>query len=168
MYRTWFPTTVLLAVTCLTSAHGAEPADTNKSDKILQKLDEVLTRLGTIERDRLDAARDIRELKRQVEQLQADVADARSQLGTQRSTSAKFGPATTPALGTVRLRNDYPALMSLTVNGLAYDLLPGEIRDVAVAAGSFTYQVFGVHPVPVMRSVGEGKSYPIRIHPMGQ
>lgn len=165
MFRIWLTALVLLAGAPL---FAAEPADTTKTDTILKKLDEVLTRLNNIESDRREAAREIRDLKRQVDLLQTDVADMRAQMNGQRSTSAKFGPAMIPApLGTFRVVNEYFAVMRVHVNGATYEMMPGETRDFTVPAGSFSYQVEGVHMLPVTRAVAGGGLYPIRIRPLG-
>jgi|GEM_PF-2402220 len=173
MFRVGLPAALVLAA--IAPVFSAEPADTTKIDKVLEKLDQVLSKVGTvesrlsaIERSRADTARDIGELRLQMDLLQRELADLRSQMSGQRSTSAKFGPSAAMALATVRLFNDYPTMMSVTVNGVTHDLLPGETRNLSVTPGAFSLQVHGVHPLPVTRTVGEGKTYPLRIHLIGQ
>jgi hypothetical protein len=137
---------------------------------VLQKLDEVLTkiaaldsRLGTMERGRTDTARELAELRLQVEGLQRDVLALRSPSA---STSAKLGmPA---GMGTLKIVNDYPSIMTVSINGFLHEVWPNQTREFTVTAKSFSYQVVGVHAFPLLRSVEEGKVHTTRIHPEGR
>jgi hypothetical protein len=69
-----------------------------------------------------------------------------------------------PRTGTVRLVNAYTQAMLIRVNGRNYQLDPGQTLDVALAPGSFTYEVVGVRGA-VSRPLEPGQTYTVRVHP---
>ena len=93
-------------------------------------------------------------LEARIKQLQSDVETMRTQATTSNRPSGYSGlgngaaPAPPPlptAAGTIRLRNTFPEQVSVVVDGVAYELLPNETRDLAGhPAGAFTYEVLGI------------------------
>jgi hypothetical protein len=96
-------------------------------------------------------------LEGRIKQMQSDVEGMRTQASTSNRPSGYSGlgngtgtPAAPPPLppagaGTIRLRNTFPDQVSVVVNGVAYQLLPNETRDLAGhPAGAFTYEVLGI------------------------
>ena len=93
-------------------------------------------------------------LEGRIKQLQSDVESMRTQATTSNRPSGYSGlgngaaPAPPPlssAAGTIRLRNTFPELVSVVVDGVAYELAPNETRDLAGhPAGPFSYEVLGI------------------------
>jgi TolA-binding protein len=93
-------------------------------------------------------------LEGRIKQLQGDLETMRTQATTSNRPSGYAGtgngaapapPPLPPTTGTIRLRNTFPEQVSVVVNGVSYELLPNETRDLAGhPAGAFTYEVLGI------------------------
>lgn len=126
-------------------------------------------------------------LRTQIELLQSEVARLREQLqASERGGSASTAnrlpmpPGTRrealrpdpnlrddlrPTTGALRLINQLTTIQEVQVNGVSYFLMPGEQIDVTVPAGTFTYQVVGIDPLPRTRSMVAGRVFTANIHP---
>lgn len=126
-------------------------------------------------------------LRSQIESLQGEVARLRDQLqSSERGGSGSVAnrmpaaPGTRrealrpdPSLrddgrmasGALRLINQLTTIQEVRVNGVSYFLMPGEQIDVTVPAGTFTYQVVGIDPLPRTRSMVAGRVFTANIHP---
>ncbi|MCX7700723.1 MAG: hypothetical protein N2039_07580 [Gemmataceae bacterium] len=126
-------------------------------------------------------------MRTQIESLQSEVARLREQLqanerGGSASTANRLpmSPGTRreslrpdpnlrdelrPTTGALRLINQLTTIQEVRVNGVSYFLMPGEQIDVTVPAGTFTYQVVGIDPLPRTRSMVAGRVFTANIHP---
>ena len=64
--------------------------------------------------------------------------------------------------GTVRVVNEYPVSVSITVNGTSYRVAPQKSLDVDVAAGRFTYQLES-SAAPTESTVNDKETVRLRI-----
>jgi uncharacterized small protein (DUF1192 family) len=125
-------------------------------------------------------------LRTQLELLQGEVARLKDQLQAVERNSASPGLSRLPlpsdrreslrldssrqntlrqTVGALRLINQLPSIQEVRVNGVSYFLLPGEQIDVTVPAGTFTYQVVGIDPMPRTRTMASGRVFTAQIHP---
>lgn len=125
-------------------------------------------------------------LRTQLELLQGEVARLKDQLQAVERNSASPGLSRLPlpsdrreslrldssrqntlrqTVGALRLINQLPSIQEVRVNGVSYFLLPGEQIDVTVPAGTFTYQVVGIDPMPRTRTMAAGRVFTAQIHP---
>ena len=103
-------------------------------------------------------AADIYALKRQVEQLQKDVNSLK---GTTRVSA--YAPSGT---GRIRLVNLFPMQMTVIVNDRSYRLAPGADQMLeGQPAGTFMYQVLGVQPELLVRTLPANETYTITVYP---
>jgi hypothetical protein len=125
------------------------------------------SRVFALEQAAGNKEKDLRDLKRQIESLQSDMDSLRSQMG---STSFKPSPNASTSMfsgmSTLRLVNDYPTEVMVNVNGVTYQVMPGEMRSIPIPAGTFTYRIIGSPQTPVdqVRNVAIGKMFQVRIH----
>ncbi len=185
MLRSWLVCCAALALV-LPAARGDEGVPVTKTLEQQQK--EMLTKLGQIQndiaslKDRLDkidanksSSLDASDIKSKLDDLRSDVQRIQSQLnGDQRSAS---GFSRMPQGGepqpkhesfsyggtSVRLINDFVTTQDIMVNDRVYSVAPGEVREVPVPPGEFTYRVLGVDVAPRISSVGAGLHKPIRL-----
>src|SRR5262249_33669376 len=105
--------------------------------------------------ERLDRVNDrIGGLEGRIKRLENDLEAMRTQATTSNRPSGYAGvgngaapapPPLPPTTGTIRLRNTFPEQVSVVVNGVSYELLPNETRDLGGhPAGAFTYEVLGI------------------------
>jgi hypothetical protein len=117
-------------------------------------------------------AKEIAALKAELEKLRAayssDVARLNAELakvlaldGTRRAFAP---PVANPTQGTIQLRNEWYLPVSVVIDGLAYRLDPGQVRNVARPIGAFSYEVIGVQPL-VSRTLTAEQNFVIRIAP---
>ncbi|HLW64934.1 MAG TPA: hypothetical protein VKS79_06395 [Gemmataceae bacterium] len=187
MSRTWILASVAALLVCGNQVFAVEPADdvknlNAKQDTIIKKLDEVLNRvisldnrLYSLEQANTGNDKEVRELKKQVETLRNEMNALRTQLNTPGTTSGSSplsgGPnaaaPTIPAgLSVLQIRNDFPTLMEVIVNGKTIPVQANQTVDVRVTPGQFTYRVVGVDTADRQRTVAAGKVYYARIFPV--
>jgi hypothetical protein len=171
--------TALLAVALVLGAArsqetGLKPDD---SKRMVELLDKIEKRLGAME-SRADVTldlvnKDIKQLRDEVTRLQREVADLRRSPGT---TSTSNYPGTTPAAPStsysipqppapahVRLVNHYLTDMTAYVNGVLYTVQPGQVADVAVPPGMFTYHVMQAPYPPQQRTAAPSETYTLTL-----
>ncbi len=152
--------TVLAAAVAVAPARAADPelsklTDSQKLDRLLDEVRDLKKSLADLEKradlqvqvvqERINALND------RMHRLEGDIEGLRGQLSAIR-TSGYAGPAApalapppAPTTGTIRLRNTFPTEESIVVNGVAYQLAPGETRDIPnQPPGTFSYEVLGV------------------------
>jgi hypothetical protein len=101
-----------------------------------------------------------------VRKLEADLDALHKQMELQTRISG-YGPTASPpsppSPGTIRLRNTYPALVTIVVNGTSYRLAQGETRDLpGQPAGAFTYEVLGMQPLKTV-TLGPKEAFTIDV-----
>ncbi len=186
MLRSWLVCGAALALV-VPSVRGDEGVPTLKTleqqqKDMIAKLEKIQNDIASL-KDRLDrtdanktSTLDATEIKSKLEDLRADIQRIQSQLnGEQRSSSGysrmPVGPgeplpkheSLRVGSTTVRLINDFVTTQDIIVNDRVYSVAPGEVREVPVAPGEFTYQVLGVDASPRVSSVGAGLHKPIRL-----
>ncbi len=127
------------------------------------------------------------QLRAQIESLQGEVARLKDLLSSSERSLSGSSPSRLPSApgqrreslrpdpslrdetrlttGALRLINQLTTIQEVRVNGVSYFLMPGEQIDVTVPAGTFTYQVVGIDPVPRTRSMVAGRVFTANIHP---
>jgi DNA-binding transcriptional MerR regulator len=172
----WLVAAALLTAPSLTYSQGAEPSDVAKQLqqlgvqlKILQQsVDEMNKRVESLPTDaNVDAQirkalafthAEIENLKKQVAQLQQDVAALRV------PDRKAYSPPVV-SLGRIRLVNLYPTQMTIIVNERSYRLAPYSEQIIEHAAGNFYYQVLGVQPDILVRTLAPNETYTITVYP---
>jgi septal ring factor EnvC (AmiA/AmiB activator) len=89
-----------------------------------------------------DTKRDVNELKTRLSQVEGRLKEMEAHLGQMQQAPPRvsnFPPS--PPTGTVRLRNNFNRLATVFVNGVAHRLLPGQVADLTLPAGPYTYWV---------------------------
>jgi hypothetical protein len=125
----------------------------------LQKLRESLKALegdSRVIQERIDRVNDrIGALEARIKRVESDLEALRPQTATSNRQSGYAGvgngtgtpaapPPLPPAAGTIRLRNTFPEPVSIILDGVSYEVMPNETRDLAGhPAGVFTYEVLG-------------------------
>ncbi len=179
---------VLAAAFAAGSAPGQDP-DKTKTDPILDQLkgiNETLKELKKLPQSLSDLERKItdqpssqdtktvltlQDMRRDLNMLRDDYAQLKRDLDALRGRS----PSSTPirslyppasvATGRLRLVNTYPQIMSIVVNGRAYELRPGEERYTEpLPAGLFTYEVLGVQE-RTSRPLAAGETFTVHVYP---
>lgn len=102
---------------------------------------------------------DINALKEEVSKLQKAVAELQKN-----PPRVSLSPPETPQTGSIQLLNAWMTPMSVVVDGVSYQLQPGESRMIPRAAGNFSYEVLGLQP-RLTRTVAAGETFTIRIGP---
>jgi hypothetical protein len=187
MSRSWILAAVAAVFVCGSQALAVEPADdlkniNAKQDAIIKKLDDIMNKVISIdnrvlamEKANTDSDREVRELKRQLEALRNEMYTLRTQVANQGTTSqssplnsgAMAAPPTVPpGQSVLQLRNDFPSVMQVIVNGQTFQMQPNQTVNVVVTPGAFTFRVVGVDAAERQRTVPIGKVYHARIYPM--
>jgi Skp family chaperone for outer membrane proteins len=134
-----------------------------EADKRLKKLEDDGVAAGL----RLEKTQaDIEDMKKQLLQLRQDLDVVRNRAGSSRE-SGYTPPANAPtaATGRVRLVNTFLDPMTIIVNGVRYQLAPGETRlTEPVPAGTFNYEVLGVQP-RLDRTLAANETFTITVYP---
>ena len=108
----------------------------------------------------------VADLKDQIAQLRTVVDQLRPRLQDGSRVSA-FGPPVDqapPLTGRIQLVNQYPTMMSVTINRVSHRLMPSETEVVQVPAGTFSYEVLGVTPQRI-RTVNANETFTVQIYP---
>jgi hypothetical protein len=109
---------------------------------------------------------DIYEIKRRIDQPELDGKLSRQSAAASSpsSTSKREAmPEGSAKLATIKLSNDYFELMSIDVNGVTYQLWPGQTRMIKIEPGIFSFQA-PWQSVPQQRVIRENEVKPIRIY----
>jgi hypothetical protein len=109
---------------------------------------------------------DLEDLKKQVAQLRQDLDAIRNRASSSRE-SAYTPPANGPAAATgrVRLVNTFMDPMTIIVNGVRYQVAPGETRlSEPVPAGTFSYEVLGVQ-ARLERTLAANETFTVTVYP---
>jgi hypothetical protein len=109
---------------------------------------------------------DIEDLKKQVAQLRQDLDVVKNRAPSSRE-SGYTPPANAPsaATGRVRLVNTFMDPMTIIVNGVRYQVAPGETRlTEPVPAGTFSYEVLGVQP-RLERNLAANETFTVTVYP---
>jgi len=86
-------------------------------------------------------------LSDRIAKMERDMDALKAQMNGPERRVSGFTPTPPPSTSTIRLRNIYPTPVSIVVNGLSYQLAPGETYVLnQQAAGTFTYEVLGIQP----------------------
>jgi hypothetical protein len=134
-----------------------EIAQLRRDVDLLQKVPPTTQRESSYPSDRAD----LQELRRSIEALRQDVEALRRQPVNR---VAQFGPGDGTAR--VRLINTFPRPMTIVVNGLSYDVNPGETRFTApIPFGPFTYEVLGVQPRQTRTLAPSPQPFTIEVYP---
>jgi outer membrane murein-binding lipoprotein Lpp len=107
-----------------------------RGERLSERIDRVNDRIGGLENR-------IKRLESDLEAMRAPPTTANRISGYSPQGNGAPPPAAGPQTGTVRLRNDCPYEVSMVVNGLSYQLAPGEVRMTTQPAGPLTYEVLG-------------------------
>ena len=161
---------VAMAMTCPgqdrknTDGQPAGPATAQQVEEITRSLNEMRVTMKQLT-DRLDAnmamtQKDVNELKDQLARTLRDLDTMRGRATENRAFYS--GPADT---GRVRLLNTYFMPVDVVVNGMVYQLMPGQERYTgSLPAGTFTYEVVGVQ-APRQRALAAGQTFTVDIYP---
>jgi hypothetical protein len=137
----------------------------SRTEKLEERVNALHSHLNSIVQANKETADALNE---RIRRLEADLEALRGQLGPQTRVSGygpTAAPAAPPAPGTIRLRNTYPGLVSIVVNGTSYELAPGDTRDLpGQPAGPFTYEVLGIQPLKTV-ALGPKDSFTITVFP---
>jgi outer membrane murein-binding lipoprotein Lpp len=109
---------------------------------------------------------EINSLRLRIDQLELDVKNLRQAAGSPSSSTSKREsmPEGPPKPGIIKLSNEFPEMMSVDVNGVSYQLLPGQQRVIKIDPGAFTFQVPQVQALPQHRTIGANEEKSIRIY----
>ncbi|MBL8799059.1 MAG: hypothetical protein JNM56_34555 [Planctomycetia bacterium] len=114
----------------------------------------------TLAKELKDSKDEIAALRQQLDLLQRDVASLKAGAG---SRTAFSSPATA---GRIRLVNTFPSQMTVIVNERSYRLAPGATEMLEnIPAGQFTYQVLGVQPDLLVRTLSPNETFTITVYP---
>ncbi len=113
---------------------------------------------------------DVRQLRSRLNELEADLNKLRGQYQAL-SPARPANPASpaSPAApltgrGVVRIVNDFPAEITMVVNGATYRVLPRQTVSVEVPAGEFTYQLVEGGGTLVRKPIREQETVTLRVH----
>ncbi len=169
--------TVLVAALAVAPARAADPelsklTDSQKLDRLLDQVRDLNKSLADLERRsdlKVQVVQErINDLNDRIRRLEGDIEGLRGQLSATR-TSGFAGPAgaavPAPTTGTIRLRNTFPTDQSIVVNGVSYQLAPGEMRDIpGQPPGTFSYEVLGVMARKLV-ALAPGETVTITVYP---
>jgi hypothetical protein len=159
------------------AAFEPQAIDSKKPDS--EKLDDISRQLRELRKDldqlrTLDNSLQFEALKNQVNQIQDRLSNLERRVN-QGTISQSYDPTrrimTYPTLsGTVRLHNRSGYTSTVTVNGVSYSLVPGDLRYVnGVPTGSLVYEVFadgwGMIQPRTFRNLAPGETLNININP---
>lgn len=123
-----------------------------------ERIDRVNDRIGGLENR-------IKRLESDLEAMRAPPTTANRISGYSPLANGAPPPAAGPPIGTVRLRNDCPYEVSMVVNGLSYQLAPGEVRMTTQPAGALTYEVLGGRVPRRVTGIGPGEQVTLFAYP---
>jgi hypothetical protein len=169
--------TVLAAALAVAPARAADPelpklTDSQKLDRLLDQIHDLRKSVDDLEK-RSDlqvqvVQERINALSARLRLLEGDMEGLRGQLSPTTRTAGYAGPAApppAPTTGTIRLRNTFPTEQSVVVNGVSYQLAPGDTRDLpAQPPGTFSYEVLGVMARKVA-TLAPGEIVTITVYP---
>jgi len=138
-----------------------KPTDTQRLEAIQNQLSELKDTLKSLDSLKAEMAKlradttillglqdRISGLGERIARMERDMEAFKAQLTPVPPSESKKTPI--PPAGsnsTIRLRNTFPTPVSIVVNGLSYQLAPGETYVLnQQAAGNFTYEVLGIQP----------------------
>ncbi|MCS7271778.1 MAG: hypothetical protein NZ703_11925 [Gemmataceae bacterium] len=108
---------------------------------------------------------EVRRLRDRLGEVEADLSKLRSQysaLSPTRGVPAVPAPVAGKAL--VRLVNDFPADVTMVLNGVTYRIPPRQTVDINVPAGEFSYQLLEAGGTLVRKPIREQEVVTLRIH----
>ncbi len=134
--------------------------------QLLKKLSDQVDRLSTDLTLQLQVnTSEVKMLKNRLEQIEKDLARLQIEQQNQRRAFA-FNPPAAPAqplpMGQIQILNEYPTMMYVFVDGVSYAIPPYTNRMISRAAGTFSYEVYGVQG-SVLRTLAAGETFTIRI-----
>lgn len=114
----------------------------------------------TLAKELKDSKDELAALRQQLDLLQRDVASLKSGAAPR----VAFSSPSTP--GRIKLINTFPSQMTVIVNERSYRLAPGATEVLEnIPAGQFTYQVLGVQPDLLVRSLAPNETFTITVYP---
>ncbi len=162
MRRTW----IMLAVICVCAfapLAGAQdkPATSQQVDDLRLAVKALTDRIAALE----TPLKEINDLRDQVARLRQELDAMRGPAPGSRS-SYYAGPGTNaPAMAHVRIDNTYFMPVDVAINGVVYQMMPGQRRYAApLPAGTFTYEVLGIQ-APVQRVLAAGETFVVSVYP---
>jgi hypothetical protein len=102
---------------------------------------------------------DLGEMRRKMAELESKMPTTSSI--SKRIDSSKMDPI---RMGKVKFTNEWIEEVSVVLNGIAYEILPGNELTVPVPAGQFTYQVLNLQRRPQTRMVEAEKVWNVTIN----
>jgi len=114
----------------------------------------------TLAKELTDTKDEMSALRQPLDLLQRDVASLKSR----NSPLVAFSSPATPVR--IKLINTFPSQMTVIVNERSYRLAPGATEVLEnIPAGQFTYQVLGVQPDMLVRSLSPNETFTITVYP---
>jgi hypothetical protein len=147
-----------LSRTLKTSADRLNDRLNAMDEKLEQELRSLRARGMTTDLNVATAQKEINDLKDQIARLRQEL-DGRGRMAFYPPAPSASGP------GRVLMTNSYFQPVAVVINGLRYDLMPGEQRySSPISAGTFTYEVLGIQG-PTPRSLAAGETFAINVYP---
>lgn len=105
------------------------------------------------------------ELEEGLKRINSSLTRIEERLQNQPRSTSGFGPSTstTTTRGTIRLVNDYPTDLSIVLNGISHRLSPGQIKNVEVNPGSYSYELLVPGAQVTNDTIREGQTITLRI-----
>jgi hypothetical protein len=182
----------LLAIIFLGLFSGFAVAE-DKTELILKQLTELQKSIDTLNKS-MDARTkkvegDVISLQQQISKLQSEIDEIKRKPqitvpvptpstrptpkveesgGKTENSKVEAPPVRVPWIGSAKVivNNTWTQTAYFTVNGLNYTLQPGASGFVEVPAGTFQFQVSGVHAGVQTRAISSGETYTITVHPL--
>jgi hypothetical protein len=131
-------------------------------EKVEQEIRAIRARGALAEVNIATAQKDINELKDMLGRVRQDMDTMRSRPMENRSFYS--GPSgNAPGTGRVRMVNTWVLPVDVVVNGMVYQLMPGQERfSASLPAGNFTYEVVGIQ-APRVRTLAAGQTFNIDV-----
>lgn len=90
--------------------------------------------------------------------------EAKLDAGTRQAVgSSPIREAAVAGTGTIRLINEYPTDVRIVVNGVSHELKPNELKELAVPAGEFVYELLAAAAAKTTSTIKDGERVTLRI-----
>lgn len=134
-------------------------------DKSVDELKKDVTAVNTVLQQQMFAKR-LDDLQKELAQLREafkqETERLHTAIGQVSKTEVRKAFAAPLATGQIIIRNDWTLPVTVSLDGIAYTLQPGQEQRIVRAAGTFTYEVHGWQ-LPRSRSLAGGEQFLIRI-----
>lgn len=181
MLRSLYMPALLAGILIPAAARADDPMPKTPQEKLeasIKQLDQKLTQVqndiatldGRIRRleSSSGSTNGLTETNKAIADLRASIDALRDEMRTSQRSTSQYAPQNNQAYrlattGTLRVINEFVLPQDISVNGMTYQVEPGQVAQFTLPAGTFSFQVLSRDALPRSRELTGGTVYTVRI-----